>query len=472
MPKKRYFDNATPKTMDRFNEDAPIDFIYEDADLHAVEMSELYSYTEENDIISNRTSFEELLKERGLPSRWTEMSQNEKLRVLDLIANGIECTKETFRWQCIRSLLYLMQGTFGECYSIQEQEINARKNTLCIYKYGLYPLVLQLLLWEFDAPPPKNLANGVTQPQQPQASTSNNTANNNNANNASNVKSNITLGDSYKLRTLLSIIYTFVEIMRVSDESDSAEDQALRVSFKQELQQPVSVSIGMSQASTVSKLFGMKAGSSPNYELLPVILFEAITRFSNGISPHYPIKKILLLLWKVILVTLGGSDELKRLKALYREEAGLKPAPDDTLEVVKNMRPVSPPLIINSSELSLHGNDVEQRRFNKQLRRSMFIKQSSVISGESEETCLLESGEGANGDDECIADEPAVVDGKEASDDSKVVVDDDMPTLLSEDIVMDDSTIESDATSESSSTTVPNGSEERSRSPSPGPAVG
>lgn len=455
------------------NNDTPIDFIYEDADVHSVEISELYSYTEESDILSNRSSFEELMADRGLPRRWTDMSNEERSRVLDLIANGIECTKETFRWLCIRSLLYLMQGTFGECYSIQQQEVNARKNTLCIYKYGFYPSVLQLLLWELDSPPPqgKNLPNGGSNQQQAnQPGTTNNPTNNNNVTNAANnAKSNITLGDSYKLRTLLSIVYTFVEILRVSDDTDTEEDQSLRATFKQELSQPVSVSIGTSQTSTMSRLFGIKAGSSPNYELLPVILFEAITRFSNGISPHYPIKKLLLLLWKVLLVTLGGSDELRRLKAVYREEAGLPPVPDDTLEVVKNMRPVSPPLITNCND----GGDGEQRRFNKSLKRSMFVKQSSVIAGESEETCLLEPTDGANGDDECMPDEGAVADGKESNGDGKGDIDEDegidLP-LVPPSGDLNDSVIESDPVAsdagEGPADTL-NGSEERPSSPRP-----
>ena len=34
-------------------------------------------------------------------------------------------------------------------------------------------------------------------------------------------------------------------------------------------------------------------------------------------------KKVLLLLWKVLLTSLGGMDVLKDLKAKYRKESGL-----------------------------------------------------------------------------------------------------------------------------------------------------
>ncbi|TPX68474.1 hypothetical protein CcCBS67573_g07150 [Chytriomyces confervae] len=59
-------------------------------------------------------------------------------------------------------------------------------------------------------------------------------------------------------------------------------------------------------------------------------LFEIVSVLAEGNRKLYPVKKLLLLLWKVLLVTVGNSGALKQLKNAGRAREGLPPVPQDT----------------------------------------------------------------------------------------------------------------------------------------------
>lgn len=110
------------------------------------------------------------------------------------------------------------------------------------------------------------------------------------------------------LSVVLSLIYVILETVRREDPSDSPKWISLRSSFLREMENPV---------------YGD--------ETLTSLLFVMLLSFCNGTMPHYPIKKILLLLWKSVLAMMGGMKELSVLKQEARVASSLPPSfPENT----------------------------------------------------------------------------------------------------------------------------------------------
>lgn len=127
-----------------------LDFIYADCDTLANEISELYSYTEEDEFFENRKAFENLMRQYELPIKWTEMNENQHNCLLDRLANIIELSSHQERTKSVRSILYLLQGIFGECLEIEDQKQWAHKFVIKLYKKEFFHMFVQLLLMEIE----------------------------------------------------------------------------------------------------------------------------------------------------------------------------------------------------------------------------------------------------------------------------------------------------------------------------------
>lgn len=286
-----------------------IDFTYDDAQSIHEEMAELYSYTEEQEFTRNKEAF---IDEFPTLSNWCELSSNAKKSCLNQLINKIDSVDDTIRTPAIHALLYLAQGAFEEGMSEEDLFKQSRENVFLMYSCGLLQLVIQLLTMESENP---NSAIIIMQ------------------------KPSISIVDSDLLRVYLNLLYIMVETMRFDDPTDTEYMMEQRETFFFELSQPV------------------------HEECLHTILFEMVIKFCAGNCPYFPIKKILLLLWKTILVTLGGTKEVERAKREARVEAGLPEAFDES-SLVKNSDEdtnEAPPLPSDSPD---SGNgDIEEDEF-------------------------------------------------------------------------------------------------------------
>lgn len=282
--------------------DDAINFTYEDTDSYQNEISELYSYIEESEFLANRNAFEESMEDSGLPLTWKHMVKKQKSRAINYLMSTLEVSCRETRIKSCRALSYLVQGNFGDCLTLEEQANNSKENVFLLHEFGLYSAFVQQLLIEANLSNNTNNSN-CEDPQQ------------------SNISSSQIFNDSAELRLILAVLSTITETMYQAKDSSDPKIQELRNQFILELQSSI--------------------GDGP----LSVVLFQMLNNFCSGMAPHYPVRKIILLLWKVILITLGGTDKLKDLRDRSRLIHNLGPALDNTIEVTKSMRPCSPPLI-------------------------------------------------------------------------------------------------------------------------------
>ncbi|XP_066158816.1 striatin-interacting protein 1 homolog isoform X1 [Euwallacea fornicatus] len=323
--------------------DSPdLDFIYDDADSHANEIAELYSYTEQPEYQLNVRAFEDQMTLYDLPPSWQRLSVEKRKSVVMKLLDQLECTRRRERMRSARCILYIAQGCWAEVQSDTEQQHWARLNTLMLFQLGTFSSFMDLLNIEID---------------------------NSTAAHVAMRKIAVSLADSQDLRVILSVMYTIVEVLRVERLNEDSEYQSEINSF----------------------IYEIGYGSGEDH--LVIKLLTMVTRFCSGAAPHFPMKKVLLLLWKIILVSLGGMNKLKEMKAEKRCKANLPPQDEDTMEIAKTMRSSSPPA--SASDLLEAQN---QKRSTRPFRRSL-MKQSSLDDQESLGMELETSMANENGDD-------------------------------------------------------------------------
>uniref|UniRef100_A0A673BR08 Striatin interacting protein 1 n=1 Tax=Sphaeramia orbicularis TaxID=375764 RepID=A0A673BR08_9TELE len=252
--------------------------------------------------------------------KWTELDADQHRAHAMRLLDSLEVIAREKRLKVARAILYMAQGTFGECSSEAEVQHWMRYNIFLLLDVGTFSALVELLNMEID-----NSAACSSAVRKPA----------------------ISLADSTDLRVLLNIMYLMVETIQQEDPADKPEWRIIRETFRTELGSP---------------LF--------NNEPISVMLFGMVTKFCSGHAPHFPMKKVLLLLWKSILFTLGGFEQLQSIKVQKREELGLPPLPEDSIRVIRSMRAASPPA--SASDL------IEQQQKRARREHKALIKQDNL----------------------------------------------------------------------------------------------
>ncbi|XP_078091893.1 striatin-interacting protein 1-like isoform X5 [Mustelus asterias] len=297
-----------------------LEFEYGDSDSIVAELSELYSYTEEPEFAANRDCFEEDFAIHGKGKKWVELEENEHKSYLMRLLDGLEVISRERRLKFARAILYLAQGVFDDCYTETEVVHWARYNVFLLYEMGTFGALVELLNMEID---------------------------NSQACSSSLRKPAISLADSTELRVLLNIMYLMVEIIRREGEDDKPEWSSARDGFRTELSSLVY-----------------------NGEPFAVLLFSFVNKYCNGHTPHCPIKKVLLLLWKTILFCFGGFETVQELKMEKRAKLGLPPLLENSIQVTRTLRATSPP----ASAMDI----LEQQQKRGRRGRRVLVKQDSL----------------------------------------------------------------------------------------------
>ncbi|KAI6243068.1 Striatin-interacting protein 2 [Aphelenchoides fujianensis] len=334
-----------------------IDFEYADCDTFSSELAELYSYSEMFEWSTNLDSYLTFLRNKRLSTVWIALEKSEKQAVLADIIQYLEMSSASDRLEAARTLLYILQGAWLDlkeprsevvCDCMEEARRNLRAdseeqfleefvllqaacNAYLAYEAGLFRTLCEVLLME---------ANEATEDraqlleQMYGASMDRNHSSMSTHSNArsfssidgieAKVKKTTTMCENEMMRTSLSCLYHLVESIRrpdvlrqcthVSDYSASRLEQ-LQQNFIKELRTPMDV--------IEKTLLGF--------------CFDLIPPFIRGSCTQIPIKKVMLLAWKVMLASCGDMAEQKAEKERQRKANGLPPI-EDTLHIACKMR--------------------------------------------------------------------------------------------------------------------------------------
>lgn len=261
----------------------------DDTDDTAVELEEFYSYVEAPLLIENHAAWHEWCAAHGFDVHWTTLPQPSRRKILLHLLSQLDLRDASARISASRALLYLLQGSFSETSSAAEQ-----------------------LHWICE-----------------------------------NAHTVLTLGgveDIYLACKRACAKHDWAsklpDYVDLSGNASSAENGAAAMTpdGKAELIEEINVEISVYFAQLYAILETQRGDLLRDTLMaldppLPVFTIELTASLREKSIRGFPIKKLILILWKSILGSLGGFDDIARCKQSTRIREGLPLADKSTLRV-------------------------------------------------------------------------------------------------------------------------------------------
>ncbi|KAI5125053.1 hypothetical protein M0805_007476 [Coniferiporia weirii] len=253
-------------TLSQLNSVEPLyDFRYEDEDTVMNEIEEFFSYIEAPQFGENLKAWE-----GSFPEEWIKSPYEKRKAHVNLLLESLEHKDAVIRFTNARRLFYVLQGTFAETSSPEHQLHWVIENCKTVRAANGISTVMEAI----------KLANSK---HDLLSSLSDADASRLNISPAE--KQDCIEEVNTELSVYFGILYFLIEVLK---DSDDFADELMS------LEPP-----------------------------LPVYLFSIVAALRDKSFKGYPVKKLLLLLWKTLLACCGGSRDLIRVKKLVRELSDL-----------------------------------------------------------------------------------------------------------------------------------------------------
>ncbi|CAK5262962.1 unnamed protein product [Mycena citricolor] len=246
------------------------DYKYDDEDTVMNEIDEFYSYVEMPQVAENLRAWE-----GSFSGEWTKSPLGTRRSHVDVLLESLEHKNAEIRFTNARRLFYILQGTFAETVSPEHQ-----------------------LHWIFENCKIVRNANGLS-----------------------------SIIEALKIATSKHDLLCGLSDADAEHIHISAAEKA---DFIEEAQTEISVYLGMLyHLVEIFKGHDDFADELMSFDPpLPVYLFSVVAGLRDKSAKGYPVKKLLLVLWKTLLSCCGGVRDHARVKKLARELGGL-PAVSD-----------------------------------------------------------------------------------------------------------------------------------------------